>query len=394
MPPIERIAVIGAGSMGHGIAQVAGMAGFNVILIDVNKDALESSIKRICWSLNRFVEKGKISGKDKEEVLMGIKTSTEMGEASSSDFVIEAVPEKIELKKGLFAQLDRIVKKDAVLASNTSSLSISEISTATSEPTRVIGMHFFNPPQLMKLVEVVKGKSTSEKVVLTTLEVAKRFGKKAILAKKDVPGSIVNRILYATTHEGLWAVYNKENTLEEVDSTVKQIVGIPMGLFELFDYTGLDVMNEVDKILYKAYGERMSYPPIVEDLVSRGMLGQKTGQGFYNWKEGKPSFSPSSVGRFDIERMYTSIVNEASFLIYEDVTSPEEIDVGMKLGTNWPKGPCEIGDEIGLDNILSKLKELQKRYGNERYKPCPLLETYVKMDWVGKKSSKGFYKYL
>lgn len=394
MPSIDRIAVIGAGSMGHGIAQVAGMAGLNVVLIDIDKHALENSIQRISWSLSRFVEKGKITGKDMEEVLKRIRTSTDIDESSSVNFVIEAVPEKIEVKKKIFYQLDRIVKKDAILASNTSSLSISEISTATSEPTRVVGMHFFNPPQLMRLVEVIKGKSTLDKTVLTTLEVVKRFGKRAILAKKDVPGFIINRILYAATHEGLWAVYKKENTFEEVDSTVKYKFGIPMGLFELFDYTGLDVMNEVDKILYKAYGERMSYPVITGDLVSKGMLGQKTGQGFYNWKEGKPSFSINTADKFDIERVYAIAINEASFLIYEDVTTPEEIDLGMKLGTNWPKGPCEIGDEIGLDKILNKLQELHKKYGDERYKPCPILETYVKMNCVGKKSGKGFYKYL
>ena len=219
------------------------------------------------------------------------------------------------------------------------------------------------------------------------------MGKDTILVKKDNPGFVVNRLLFSAVHEALWAIYKGENTFEEIDSAIRYVGEFPMGLFELFDYTGLDPMNSVNKILYKSYGERMNPSPIVESLVSKGMLGQKTKKGFYDWNMGKPNIPREASNKFDLERIYAVVVNEAAFLLSEDIASSDDIDKGMMLGTNWPRGPCMIGDEIGLDIILKKLVTLYNKYKNERYKPSSLLEDYVKKNWTGRKSGRGFYKY-
>jgi enoyl-CoA hydratase/3-hydroxyacyl-CoA dehydrogenase len=254
-------------------------------------------------------------------------------------------------------------------------------------------MHFFYPPQLMRLVEVVKGNSTTDNVVLTTLDTAKKMGKDTILVRRDVPGFVVNRVLFSAVHEALWAVCRGENTFEEIDAAVRYVGGFPMGLFELFDYTGLDPMNSVNKILYRGYGERMNPSPIVESLVNKGLLGEKTKHGFYDWSGGKPNISKETSNKYDLERIYAVVVNEAAYLLSEDTASPEDIDKGMMLGTNWPKGPCTIGDEIGLDFVLQKLVTLHNKYRSERYEPSPLLEDYVKRNWTGRNSGRGFYKY-
>jgi enoyl-CoA hydratase/3-hydroxyacyl-CoA dehydrogenase len=393
MCKIKNIGVIGAGTMGHGIAQIAGMSNFDVILVDANEDALAKAINNISWSLKKFKEKGKISADDCEKVIKRIKTTTKIEEVKEADFIIEAVPEDLKLKKDIFSQLEHISKKDTIFATNTSSLSITEISSALSNPARVIGMHFFNPPQLMKLVEVIKGKLTSEEVLQITLDVAKKMNKEVIVVKKDVPGFVVNRIFHAALHEAFWSLYRKEHSIEEIDGTLEHF-GFPIGFFKLVDSIGLDVIVHVDKILYEAYGERMNPSPLINSMVSKGLLGKKTGKGFYDWTINKP-IEPK-IFSFDyeiIERIYAVIVNEAAFLIQEDVTSPEDIDRGVKLGLNWPKGPCELGDEIGLDSIFYKLNALYDKYNDERYKPCPLLGIYVNKNWTGKKNGKGFYKY-
>ncbi|MEM2178508.1 MAG: 3-hydroxyacyl-CoA dehydrogenase [Candidatus Methanomethylicia archaeon] len=390
---VRGIGVIGAGVMGHGVAQIAAMAGFNVVLIDINEDILKKALNNITWSLNKFVEKGKISAEESNEVIKRIKTSINIEDVKNMDFIIEAIPEDLKLKKEVFSKLDEVSPKHAILATNTSSLSITEISKATKRPEKVIGMHFFNPPQLMKLVEIIKGKYTSEEAIKITINIAKKMDKTTIIVNKDVPGFVVNRIFHMALHEAFWSVFKGESTIEEIDATLEQH-GFPMGFFRLVDHIGLDVIYHVDEILYKAYGERMNPSPLITSMVNKGLLGKKIGKGFYDWTIKKLSIPQTLSIKSDIiERIYAVVINEAAFLIYEDVASPNDIDLGVKLGTNWPKGPCELGDELGLDDILNKLNSLYKTYNSERYKPCPLLEIYVNKNWIGKKSKKGFYEY-
>ncbi len=392
---IRRVAVIGGGMMGHGIAQVFAMKGREVSLLDIDEEILRNAMQRIEWSLRKFVEKRRIREEDAEAALSRIKPTTSYEEALKDvDFVVEAVPENLELKKKVFAKVDELSPPHTIIASNTSTLSITEMGRATKRPEKTVGMHWFNPPQLMQLIEVVRGDDTSDETVEAVMELSRSLGKTPILCRKDVRGFIVNRVLGAVFNEAYWAYHRGEASKEGIDSSVKFSGGFPMGWFELSDYVGLDIVYEVGRILYQAYGERFKpCEEVIEPLVKEGKLGQKTGQGFYDWRKGRPRIPFDLSDEYDYERSWAVAVNEAAWLIHDDVASPEDIDTGMKLGTGWPQGPCEYADRRGLDKILGKLNELYERYGMEMYRPCPLLREYVEKGWTGKAAGRGFYKY-
>ena len=245
----------------------------------------------------------------------------------------------------------------------------------------------------MPLVEVVKGEKTSDETVETTINLAKRLGKTPALVKKDVRGFIVNRILVSMFTDACHAVRRGEATMEMVDATIKYKAGLPMGAFELADYLGLDIVYSVSKVMEEAYGERAKVCPLLEQLVKEGKFGQKSGKGFYDWTVGRPRIPFKLAGKYDVERVYAVWINEAAWMVYEDVADPQNIDTAIKLGTAWVQGPCELADNLGIDNVLAKLKELYNKYGEEVYKPCPLLEEYVGKGWLGKKTKRGFYTY-
>ncbi len=392
---IKRVAVVGAGMMGHGIAQVFAMKGYEVALLDIKEEILKKALQSIEWSLNKFVEKRRIRKEDADAALSRIRTTTSYEEAAKEiDLAIEAVPENMELKKKVFAKIDEVAPSHAIIATNTSTLSVTEMGKATKRPDKAIGMHWFNPPQMMQLIEVVKGNETSDETVNAIMELSRKLGKTPILCKKDVRGFIVNRILGMVFNEAFWAYHRGETSKEGIDASAKYTGGFPMGWFELADFVGLDIAYEVGKVLYEAYGERFKpCAEIIEPLVKQGKLGQKTGAGFYDWSKGRPRIPFELSDEYDIERSWAVAINEAAWLIHEEVAEPESIDTGMKLGTGWPSGPCEYADRKGLDWTLNKLEELYKKYNMEMYKPCPLLEIYLKNGWIGKKSGRGFYKY-
>jgi len=390
---MKKAAVIGSGTMGHGIAQLLAMAGHEVFMIDINEEFLSKGVERIKWSLGKFVEKRRIRREDADAALARIKTTTSYEEGCRDiDIAIEAVPENMELKKTVFAKIDSIAPAHAILASNTSTLSITEMGNATKRPEKVAGMHFFNPPQLMALVEIIKGEKTSQETIDTLMELARKLGKTPVLVRKDVRGFIVNRVLGAVFNEAFWTYHRGEATKEGIDASLKYSGGFPMGWFELADFVGLDIVYEVGKILHAAYGERFKpCEEVIAPLVKEGKLGQKTGVGFYDWTKGRPRIPFNLLEEYDVERSWAVAVNEAAWLIYEDAASPKDIDTGMKLGTYWPSGPCEYADRAGLDGILERLKKLYAEYGMELYKPCPVLEEYVSKGWTGKKAGRGFY---
>lgn len=391
---LKKVAVVGSGAMGHGIAELLAMAGYEVTMIDINDELLTKAIEKIKWSLNKFVEKKRIRREDADATLARIHTTTSYEQAAKDiDLAIEAVPENIELKKKVFSTLDSLAPSHALLASNTSTLSITEMGKATKRPAKVAGMHFFNPPHSMVLVEVIKGEGTSQETINTLSELAKKLGKTPIIVHKDVRGFIVNRILGAVFLEAFWTHQRGEASKEAIDASVKYTGGFPMGWFELADFVGLDIAYEVGKILYEAYGERFKpCTEVVEPLIKEKKFGQKTGVGFYDWTKGRPRIPFNLLDEYDVDRSWAVAVNEAAWLIYDDAANPEDIDAGMKLGTYWPSGPCEYADRTGLDVILNKLKELYAKYNMEMYKPCPLLEDYVSKGRLGKKSGGGFYK--
>jgi len=390
---LKKAAVIGSGAMGHGITQLLAMSGIEVTMVDISDELLQKGMEKIKWSLGKFVEKKRIRQEDADAALSRIKTTTSYEEAAKDiDLAIEAVPENMELKKQVFAKLDSMAPLHAILASNTSTLSITEMGNATKRPEKVAGMHFFNPPQMMALVEVIKGEKTSQETIDTLVELAKKLGKTPVVVKKDVRGFIVNRVLGAVFNEAFWAYYRGEATKEGIDASVKYSGGFPMGWFELADFVGLDIAYEVGKILYEAYGERFKpCAEVVEPLVKEKKFGQKTGVGFYDWTKGRPRIPFNLMEEYDVERSWAVAVNEAAWLIHEGAASPADIDTGMKLGTYWPSGPCEYADRTGIDVIVNKLKELYAKYNMEMYKPCPLLEEYVSKGWLGKKTGRGFY---
>ncbi len=393
---IKKIAVLGAGAMGHGIAQVAAMAGYEVTMRDINEEFVKGGMGKIRWSIGKLIEKGRISPADADKTLKRIQPFVSLVDAvKEADFVIEAIPEEIKLKQQTFKEVDANAPPHAILASNTSALSITEIASATNRPEKVVGMHFFNPAQLMRLIEVIRGAKTNDETTNVTIELSKKFGKEPVLCKKDVPGFIANRITIAGTNLVTWMVYKGEYTIEEVDAAVMYKAGMPMGMFVLLDFTGIDIAYHVIKFMEERE-PNFKASPLIKEKIQKGEIGVKAGKGFYTYPEkGKfamPQISPEKAEKFDpMTQTYVS-VNMAAELIRNDVATPEDIDKTLKLGFNMPIGVLELADTLGVDVMLSKLKEIEAKYG-EYYKPSPLLEEMVRKGELGTKTGKGFYTY-
>jgi len=392
--PLKKAAVIGAGSMGHGIAQLLIMTGTEVNLVDVSDEILAKGKQKIGWSIDKFVEKRTVNKADADAAMARLHTTTNMNEAFKDvDLIVEAAPENLEMKKKLFAQIDKVAPKHAILGSNTSTLSITELGKVTTRPDKVVGLHFFNPAQMMPLLEIIKGAQTSDETVKFALDLAKKLGKTSVLVKKDIRGFIVNGIVQAVSNEAFWAVERKEATRDEIDAAMKYQAGLPMGIFELADFVGLDICLAVGKEMEEAFGARAKGSSIVEPLVKAGKLGQKTGEGFYSWSTGRPRIPFELADKFDPNRLYTMAANAAAWLVQDDVASPADIDTGTKFGLGWPSGPCELADKMGIDTVVKTLNELHTKHPEPMYEPCPLLLEYVKNGRLGRKAGQGFHKY-
>jgi len=350
---IKVITVVGAGTMGHGIAEVAAIAGYKVYMADISDEILKNAMDKIKWSLTKLSEKGQIR-ESVDAVLARIKPIVNLKEGeytrefanavSESDFVIEAVPEKLDLKKQIFAFLDEHAPPHAILATNTSSLPITEIASATKRPDKVVGMHFFNPPPLMPLVEIVRGEKTSEDTVKVTYELAKKFGKQPVVVKKDVPGFIVNRILGRFLNEACWMVARGKASILEVDSAVRYRLGFPMGAFELADYSGIDVFFLVFNAMTER-GFKMTPCPLFKEKFDKKEYGMKTGKGFYEYpapgKYARPKIPKELGEKVDIIKLIAPAINEATWLLANDVATMDDIDKAVVLGLGWPKGVFE-----------------------------------------------------
>jgi 3-hydroxybutyryl-CoA dehydrogenase len=284
---IKTIGVLGAGVMGNGIAQVVAQAGYNVIMRDIEDRFVENGIKNINKFLGKSVEKGKMAADDKNAIMGRIKGTTKMGDLKDVDFVIEVIIEVMDVKKKVFAELDEITKPNVILSSNTSSMSITEIATATKRPDKVIGMHFFNPVPLMKLVEVIRGMKTSDETVATTLGLTKKVGKEPVEVKVDVPGFLVNRLMIASAVEAIKLWEQGIASKEDIDKAAKLGLNYPMGPFELMDLTGLDINCHVMDYFYKELPKELKWdPPLaIKNMVKAGMLGRKVGKGWYDYSK-------------------------------------------------------------------------------------------------------------
>jgi len=283
---IKKIAVLGAGLMGHGVAQVAAQAGFEVSLRDIAENFLDRGMNMITKSLQKFEEKGKISEEDKNKVLERIHPTIDLKEAvADADLIIEAVPENADLKKKMYKDVEKFCPEHAIIVTNTSSISITDLASGTKRPEKFCGMHWFNPAQLMRLIEVIHGISTSDETIETIVEVSKRMGKEPIVVKKDIPGFVVNRIMDAALNEALYLVWRGVISPEEVDKAVTLGLNWPMGPLRLLDYIGLDVSLKIFEVLYTESGDQKFMPcPLLKHMVKAGLLGRKVGKGFYEWK--------------------------------------------------------------------------------------------------------------
>ncbi|MBW2064142.1 MAG: 3-hydroxyacyl-CoA dehydrogenase family protein [Deltaproteobacteria bacterium] len=282
---VETIGIVGAGTMGSGIAQVAAQIGCHVVMRDIEQEFVERGIANIEKFLAKSVEKGKIQAKEKDAALGRIKGTTDISALKDVDFVIEAVIEDLDLKKEVFKELDEICRPEVVLASNTSSMSLTEIASATKRPEKVCGMHFFNPVPLMRLVEIIRGHYTSDETVSATEELAKRMGKITVEVKKDSPGFIVNRIMIPHFVEAIKIVEEGIATMEDVDKAVKNGLNYPMGPFELMDLTGIDVAFYVNEYFQRELPKELKWssPTLFRNMVRAGRLGRKTGAGWYDY---------------------------------------------------------------------------------------------------------------
>ncbi len=395
---IKNVAIIGAGSMGHAIAEVVAMYGFKVSLMDISEEQLKKALVKIEDGLRKSYERKYIL-EPPEKVISRIKTTTDIGEAvKDADLVIEAVPEILELKRKVFSEIEQKCPQHTIFATNTSSLSITNLSEATNRPDRFIGMHFFNPPKILKLLEIVWGEKTSKDTIKIVEDFAKKIDRIIIHVRKDVPGFIVNRIFVTMSNEASWAVEMGEGSIEEIDSAVKYRLGLPMGLFELHDVLGggsVDVSYHVLEYYRKTLGESYRPSPLFERLFKAGHYGKKTGRGFYDWSEGKTNEVPLRAGaNFDLLRLIAPAVNEAAWLIDKGVANAEEIDLAVLHGLNYPRGLLRMADDFGIDKIVQKLNELYEKYGGEeRYRANRVLKRMVEEGKLGRKTGEGFYKY-
>jgi len=280
---IKRIGVVGAGTMGNGIAQVAAQIGCDVVMRDIEMKFVEGGMKKIEGFLSRSVEKGKMDSKEKDTIIGRIRGTTDMDDLNEVDFVVEAVLEDMDLKKRVFKELDELCRPDVILATNTSSMSITEIGASTKRPDKVCGMHFFNPVPLMRLVEIIRGYSTTDETIQTTTELAQKMGKVTVEVKKDSPGFIVNRILIPHFLEAVKIVEEGIASIEDVDKAVKNGLNYPMGPFELMDLTGIDIAYFVSEYFYKELNKENKWiaPNLMKTMVRAGKLGKKTGGGWY-----------------------------------------------------------------------------------------------------------------
>jgi 3-hydroxybutyryl-CoA dehydrogenase len=282
---INVIGVLGAGTMGNGIAQVAAQAGYQVIMRDIEDRFVDNGLKAIEKFLSKSIEKGKMTEEQKRGVTGRIKGTTRMEDLKNADLVIEAVFEDLAIKKDLFKQLDELTRKDAILTSNTSSMSITEIAVATKRPEKVAGMHFFNPAPLMRLVEVIRGFQTNDETVRTVMEITRKMGKEPVEVKKDTPGFIVNRLMIPHFIEAIRMLEEGIATAEDIDKAIKLGLNYPMGPFELMDLTGIDIAHHVTEYFYKELNKesKWSIPPLMKTMLRAGRLGRKTGGGWYTY---------------------------------------------------------------------------------------------------------------
>jgi enoyl-CoA hydratase/3-hydroxyacyl-CoA dehydrogenase len=388
---IETIAVLGAGNMGHGIAEVAALAGYEVRLRDINEELVESGYDQLEWSVGKLEEKDQLTEEEVDAALDRVTPLVDLEETvSGTDVIIEVVPEKMEIKQDVYGEVEQYAPEDALFATNTSSLSITDLAEVTERPERFCGMHFFNPPVRMQLVEVISGEHTSDETLDTVEALAEEFGKTPVRVRKDSPGFIVNRVLVPLMNEAAWLVEDDVATMGEVDSTTKFELGLPMGSFELADQVGIDVGYHVLEYMHETLGDAYEPSPLLEAKVEAEELGKKTGKGFYDYDEGDGADIPTDAGSEEIEaRLLAVMANEVAKLVGNDIAPAADVDEAVMLGAGFPEGPAKLADSAGLDSLYETLVDLHEETGAARYEPADALEAHADEGFYGSDDEEG-----
>src|SRR5690554_57952 len=377
-----KIGVLGAGTMGAGIAQVAAQSGHRVALVDVNQEALTKAKNSLQKVIERLIEKGKWTEDFGNDVFGRINFSTQMSDFKGSGMIIEAIVENIEIKHAVFSQLESLVDENCILASNTSSLSIAAIGSVLKNPNRVIGIHFFNPAPLMPLVEIIPAVQTCETVLIEARSIIDSWNKVTVLAK-DTPGFIVNRVARPFYGEALRIYEEGIADFATIDWAMTALGGFRMGPFTLMDYIGNDINYTVTESVFKAFYYDSRYKPSFTQKrhSEAGYLGRKSGRGYFDYSENAITPEPTKdevLGKEILNRILVMLINEAADALFLNVATKEDIDLAMTKGVNYPKGLLKWADEIGIKNVLEQLETLFEEYGEDRYRPSPMLKRMVR----------------
>ena len=405
---IYKVGVAGAGTMGAQIAEVVSFAGLPVVLADVQESLARRGVESVRAIYQARVAKGKMTPEQLEEKMLLVTASPNLEGLNDADLVIEAVSEELRLKQRVFQELDRICPRSAILASNTSALSISALASATKRPGKVIGLHFFNPAYAMPLVEVIPGLGTDAQTVDDVVGFAESLRKQPVIVK-ECAGFLVNRLLSPYLNEAVWCLQDGDVSIKEIDQDLVSF-GMPVGPFTLLDTVGLDIALDVARILHDSYGPRMAPAPLLEAFVKAGRIGIKAGQGFYEYGDvGKGGVDQSldelreqvwqRTGRHQMTwsrmRPLLAMVNEAVIALQEGIASARDIDLAMAAGTGFPtekNGPLHLADQLGIDHVLQELEELKEHVGI-RFWPAPMLRRLVDAGFTGQAAGRGFFSY-
>jgi 3-hydroxybutyryl-CoA dehydrogenase len=377
-----KIGVLGAGTMGSGIAQVAAQAGHGVVLVDSQASVLEKARNQHRSIFDKMVEKGKLDAQEAENVLSRIHYTEKYDDFAHCGLVIEAILEHIEVKHEVFRKLEAVVSDECILASNTSSLSIASIGSVLMHPSRVIGIHFFNPAPLMPLVEIIPAVQTEVSVVECATDLIRSWGK-VVVTCKDTPGFIVNRVARPFYGEALRIYEEGIADFATIDWAMTTFGGFKMGPFTLMDYIGNDVNYAVTESVFKAFYFDPRFKPSFTQKrhAEAGFLGRKSGRGYYDYTDGSTTpkpFEDSELAQQIANRIIAMLMNEAIDAVFMQVASVSDVDLAMTKGVNYPKGLLKWADEWGLDLLLERLNQLFEEYGEDRYRPNPLLRRMVR----------------
>ena len=386
---LTTVGILGAGTMGAGIAQVAATAGHKTILFDTNSEMLSKAKANLNKTLTSLVEKGKIDQTKAGSISANILYANELTQFKDAGLIIEAIIENLDVKQKVFKELEGIISENCILASNTSSLSITSIASACNKPERVIGIHFFNPAPLMPLVEIIPAISTSKEVLNTSRTLIDSWGKLTVLAK-DTPGFIVNRVARPYYGESIRIMEEGIADISTIDWALKEFGGFRMGPFELMDFIGNDINYKVTETVWEQFFYEPRFKPSFTQkrLFEAKYFGRKSGRGYYDYSEAAIKPEPNkdnTLGKKIFLRVLSMLVNEAADCLYLGVATREDLDQAMTKGVNYPKGLLAWADEIGIQLIYSTLKELYEEYGEDRYRPCVLLKRIAK-------ENKKFYE--